>query len=227
MSANATSKTTSSSKTGSRKRSRGNEVGNRRMKRPRRVEVEELSYEPGSWVIEKVFTGDSKIGEDVVRLFVVDQSGYVASPISSQSPETSTDQRHLSASLSVLSVNTRFVHRYRDGATLTTSRDGVDSTVAAERSSSSSNRGVIDSLGASKKTSLPQRGWACTAMNREKKTPRIQLCCCLPDEEALEEDALKGLDLEDVNGNEGDTELEDIDADLVYPDADASPLTKC
>ncbi|KAJ3745244.1 hypothetical protein EV360DRAFT_90093 [Lentinula raphanica] len=207
MSANATSKTTSSSKTGSRKRSRGNEVGNRRMKRPRRVEVEELSYEPGSWVIEKVFTGDSKIGEDVVRLFVVDQSGYVASPISSQSPETSTDQRHLSASLSVLSVNTRFVHRYRDGATLTTSRD--------------------DSLGASKKTSLPQRGWACTAMNREKKTPRIQLCCCLPDEEALEEDALKGLDLEDVNGNEGDTELEDIDADLVYPDADASPLTKC
>ncbi|KAJ3717926.1 hypothetical protein C8R42DRAFT_724136 [Lentinula raphanica] len=134
-------------------------------------------------------------------------------------PEDGED-RHLSAYLRVLSVNTRFVHRYRDGVSLTASSDGVNSTLVAERSSSPSSREVTDSLENSRKPSL-QRGWAFEAMNREKKTPRIQLCC-LPDEEVLERD------LEDVNGNQGDTELEDIDADqVVYPDADATSPVKC
>ncbi|KAJ3724734.1 hypothetical protein FB446DRAFT_795790 [Lentinula raphanica] len=217
---NAISKVTSS-KRGSRKRSRGDEVGSGRMKRRRRAENEERSYEPGSWVMEKLFTGDSKIGEEIVRLFVVDQSGYVASPISSLPPENSNDQRHRSA---CLSVNTRFVRRYRDGANLITSSNEVNSAAVASRNSSTLDRRVTDSLGTGRKHSSPHQGWAFAVMNRTKKeTPHIQLCCCLPDEEV---DALKDLDIEDTNGNEGDSDLEDIDADLVYPDDDAGSPVK-
>ncbi|KAJ3968598.1 hypothetical protein EV361DRAFT_870715 [Lentinula raphanica] len=144
----------------SRKRPRKNPVGSRRSKRIRREDQtqEDQTYVPGSWVLEQVSTGEtdevgddkSNVEEELIRLFVVDRSGYVESPIPSVSFKTILAQCPLpNQFVNIRNSNTRFIRDLQnraDKADTTTSEDEVDAIVT-ERDSVSSESTAIDSPG--------------------------------------------------------------------------------
>ncbi|KAJ3831126.1 hypothetical protein F5878DRAFT_647916 [Lentinula raphanica] len=147
----------------SRKRPRGKPVGSRKSKRIRREDEnqEEQIYVPGSWVLEQVSTGEtdevgddkSNVEEELIRLFVVDRSGYVESPIPSVSLKTILAQRPLPQEFVIIrNSNTRFIRNLHNRADTTISEDEV-SAILTEHDSSTSECTTIDLPGTRMKRS--------------------------------------------------------------------------